>query len=114
MRARAILIFACVLLCSCVSREETAARAAAAQANREQQCVSFGYKKGTPDYSKCLESLYLQDQRLAAASAVERRHSVSRALVGAGRALQSISPPPPSMMHCDTMPNGIGTSTTCY
>ena len=52
-------------LSACVSEEEMAARRQMAQANREKQCASFGYKLGTPDYSKCLESLYLQDQQLA-------------------------------------------------
>lgn len=112
MRARAFLILSCALLCSCVSREETAARSAVAQGNREQQCVSFGYKQGSPEYSKCLESLYMQDQRLAAASAVERRHSLSRAFINAGQSLQNINPPQP-VIHCNTVPNAIGTSTTC-
>jgi hypothetical protein len=116
MRVGAFLILSCVLLCSCVSREEVAARREIAQANREQQCVSFGYKKGSPDYSKCLQSLYLQDQQLAAAEEENSRarlQTAARGLQQAGAALQSISPPP-SMIHCDTMPNAMGTSTTCY
>jgi hypothetical protein len=108
------LILSCALLSACVSEEEMAARRQMAQANREKQCTSFGYKLGTPDYSKCLESLYLQDQQLAAAEEANRQariHEVGQRLQQAGAAMQSINPP---AVHCTTMPNGIGgTNTTC-
>ncbi|MGY4319747.1 hypothetical protein [Bradyrhizobium sp. JR3.5] len=69
---------------------------------------------GTPDYSKCLESLYLQDQQLAAAEEANRQariHEFGQRLQRASEAMQSANPP---MVHCSTMPNGIGgTNTTC-
>ncbi|MGY4231892.1 hypothetical protein ACVIIW_000839 [Bradyrhizobium sp. USDA 4449] len=116
MKRKAIvtLMLAGLALSACVSEEEMAARRQMAQANREKQCASFGYKLGTPDYSKCLESLYLQDQQLAAADEANRRarmHEVGQRLQQAGAAMQSINPP---TVHCTTMPNGIGgTNTTC-
>src|SRR5262245_30269733 len=94
MRARAILIAAYVLLSACASREEIAAKKAAteqaAQADREKRCASFGYQHGTADYSKCLESLYLQDQQLAAAEEENRQARLQTAArgmqqAGAGR-----------------------------
>jgi hypothetical protein len=107
-------MLACLALSACVSEEEMAARRQMAQANRERQCASFGYRLGTPDYSKCLESLYLQDQQLAAAEDANRRARIQAAAQGlqqAGAAMQSINPP---AIHCSTMPNGIGgTNTTC-
>lgn len=124
MRARAILITACVLLSACASREEIAARKAAAeqvaQAGREKHCTSFGYQPGTPAYSKCLEEMYVQDRQMAAVEEANRRARVQAAatsLQQAGAALQSISPPPPPpspTIHCNTMPMGAGTSTTCF
>jgi hypothetical protein len=97
-------------LSACVSEEEMAARRQMAQANREKQCASFGYRLGTPDYSKCLESLYLQDQQLAAAEEAQRR-TLGQRLRAAGAAIQSANPSP---VRCTTMPNGIGgTNTTC-
>jgi len=113
-KAMAVLMFAGLALSACVSEEEMAARRQMAQANREKQCASFGYRLGTPDYSKCLESLYLQDQQLAAAEDANRRARIQAAAQGlqrAGAAMQSINPP---TVHCSTMPNGIGgTNTTC-
>jgi hypothetical protein len=114
-----VLILSCVLLSACASREEIAAKKAAAeqvaQADREKRCASFGYQRGTPDYSKCLESLYLQDQQLAAAAEANRRARMQAAAEGlqrAGAALQSISPPPPQpqpTIRCET----FGNTTTC-
>ena len=72
-KSMAVLVLAGLALSACVSEEEMAARRQMAQANREKQCASFGYKLGTPDYSKCLESLYLQDQQLAAAEEANRQ-----------------------------------------
>jgi hypothetical protein len=113
-KSMAVLVLAGLALSACVSQEEMAARKQMAQANREKQCASFGYKLGTPDYSKCLESLYLQDQQLAAAEEANRKariHEFGQRLQQAGAAMQSINPP---TVHCTTMPNGIGgTNTTC-
>jgi hypothetical protein len=113
-KAIVALMLAGLALSACVSQEEMAARRQMAQANREKQCASFGYRLGTPDYSKCLESLYLQDQQLAAAEEANRQarvHEVGQRLQQAGAAMQSINPP---TVHCSTMPNGIGgTNTTC-
>jgi hypothetical protein len=123
MVPKAFLIpLACaVLLTACASREEIAAKKAAseqaAQADREKRCTSFGYQRGSPDYSKCLESMYLQDRQLAAAEEATRRarlQAAGQALQQAGAAMQSISPPPQPVVHCNTMPTGIGTSTTCF
>lgn len=115
---------ACALLLSgCVSTEEAAARRAAeaqaARSSREARCSSFGYQRGTPDYSHCLESMYVQDQQAAAAEAANdeaRRERIGRSLRQAGAALQAASPPPPSpaVVHCNTMPMGPGTTTTCF
>jgi hypothetical protein len=69
------------------------------------------------DYSKCLESMYLQDRQLAAAEEANRQARVQAAAEGlrqAGAALQSISPPPQPVVHCNSLPTGIGTSTTCF
>lgn len=115
------LILSGLVLSACASREEIAAKKAAAeqaaQADHEKRCTSFGYQRGSPDYSKCLESLYLQDQQLEAAEKADRRARVQaagQALQQAGAAMQSISPPPQPVVHCNTMPTGIGTSTTCF
>ena len=109
------VLLAGLVLSACVSEEEMAARRQMQQANREKQCTSFGYKLGTPDYSKCLESLYLQDQQLAAAEEANRQarvHEIGQRLQAAGQAMQQASSPPP--VHCTTMPNGIGgTNMTC-
>jgi len=123
-RGKSALFFiplACVLLGACASREEIAAKKAAAeqmaQAEREKHCASFGYQPGTPAYSKCLENLYVQGQQLAIVEEANRRarsEAGGRALQQAGAALQSISPSPQPMIHCNTMPTGVGTSTTCF
>ena len=114
------LVACAVLLTACASREERAARKAAAeqmaQADREKRCTSFGYQRGSPDYSKCLESMYLQDRQMAAAAEARRQAQLDDAatsLQQAGAALQSISPPPQPVIHCNTMPTGPGTTTTC-
>ena len=88
-----------------------------AQAEREKHCASFGYQPGTPAYSKCLENLYVQGQQLAVVEEANRRarsEAAGRALQQAGAALQSISPLPQPMIHCNTMPTGMGTGTTCF
>jgi hypothetical protein len=118
-KAIAVLVLASAVLSACASREEIAGKKAAAeqvaQGDREKRCASFGYQRGTPDYSKCLESLYLQDQQLAAAEEANRRARLQAAAQGlqqAGAALQSISPPPPPpqpMIRCQT----FGNTTTC-
>jgi hypothetical protein len=114
-----LLALARVVLSACASREELAAKKAAAeqvvQAEREKRCASFGYQRGTSDYSKCLESLYLQDQQLAAAEEANRRarlQAAAQEFQRAGAALQSINPPPPSpqpTIRCET----FGNTTTC-
>jgi hypothetical protein len=118
-----VLILSCVLLTACASREQVAARKAeaeqAAQSKREEHCALFGYKRGTPDFSRCLENLYVQDQQLAAAEKAEdaaRVQRIGNSLQQAGAAMSSISQPPPPMepmrqpIRCST----IGTTTTCY
>jgi hypothetical protein len=117
----AVLVFCCVLLSACASREEIAARhvaaGQAAEAERANRCGSFGYKVGTPDYSHCLERMYVQDQQAAATEEANRRARIqaeAQALQQAGAALQNISPPPSPVVHCNTTPSGIGTSTTCF
>jgi hypothetical protein len=120
-KAMMVLALAGLVLAACASREEIAAKKAAAdqaaQADREKRCTSFGYQRGSPDYSKCLESMYLQDQQMAAAAEARRQARLDDAVTSlqqAGAALQSISPPPQPVVHCNTMPTGIGTSTTCF
>jgi hypothetical protein len=110
------LVACAVLLTACASREERAARKAAAeqmaQADREKRCTSFGYQRGSPDYSKCLESMYLQDQQMAAAAEARRQANLddgSQDFQRAGAALQGISPPPPPIVRCQT----FGNTTTC-
>jgi len=131
MRLSAItfLIVSSLVLCACASREEIAARHAAAEQTAEleraNRCGSFGYKVGTPDYSHCLERMYVQDQQAAATEEANRQARIQAAAEGlqrAGAALQNISPPPPpppqpmfnQPVHCNTMPMGAGTSTTCF
>ena len=119
MVPKAFLIpLACAaLLTACASREEIAAKKAAteqaAQADREKRCTSFGYQRGSPDYSKCLESMYLQDRQMAEAAEARRQarlDDVATSLQQAGAALQSISPPPPPPpVRCQT----FGNTTTC-
>jgi hypothetical protein len=96
-----VLVLSCLLLSACASREEIAAKKAAAdqaaQADRENRCTSFGYQRGSSDYSKCLESMYIQDQQMTAAADANRRarlQAAGQALQQAGAAMQSISPPP--------------------
>lgn len=115
------LILSCVLLSACASREEIALKKAAAervaQADRAKRCASFGYQRGTPDYSKCLERAYVQDQQTRAIEEANRRAQAQAAAEGlqrAGAALQSISSPTQPMIHCNTVPTGMGTSTTCF
>ncbi|MEY9462203.1 hypothetical protein ABH973_002616 [Bradyrhizobium ottawaense] len=113
-KAIAALMLASLALSACVSEEEMATKRQMAQANREKQCTSFGYKLGTPNYGKCLESLYLQDQQLAAAEEANRQtrlHEFGQRLQRASEAMKSANPP---TVHCTTTPNGIGgTNTTC-
>ena len=86
----------CILLClhevafaaSADASDVVAAKKAAAeqvaQADREKRCTSFGYQCGSPDYSKCLESMYLQDRQLAAAEGAKRQvhQAIRRAAFG--------------------------------
>src|SRR5258708_24515827 len=122
-RSISVLVASCVVLSACASRQEIAARKAeaerVAQSKREERCASFGYTRGTPDFSRCLENLYLQDQQTAAAEKAEdaaRAQRIGNGLQQAGAALSAISPPPPPMQpthhpaHCHT----IGTTTTCF
>ena len=77
----------------------------------------FRVSAGDTGYSKCLENLYVQGQQLAVVEEANRRarsEAAGRALQQAGAALQSISPSPQPMIHCNTMPAGMGTSTTCF
>ena len=120
-RVMLVLVLSCLLLSACASREEIAAKKAAAeqvaQADREKRCTSFGYQRGSPDYSKCLESMYLQDRQMAEAAEARRQARLDDAAQDfqrAGAALQGISPPPQPVVHCNTMPTGVGTSTTCF
>ncbi|RZN18993.1 hypothetical protein CWO90_35645 [Bradyrhizobium sp. Leo121] len=116
-----LLMLSCALLTACESQQERAAQKAAAeqaaQVEREKHCASFGYQRGTPEYSKCLENLYIQQQQHEAVEEANRQarlQAAARGMQQAGAALQSISPPPSPTVHCNTMPNGIGTSTTCF
>ena len=115
-RVMSALVLSCLLLTACASREEIAAKKAAAeqaaQADREKRCTSFGYQRGSPDYSKCLESMYLQNQQMAAAAEARRQARLDDAAQDfqqAGAALQSINPPPPPIVRCQT----FGNTTTC-
>jgi hypothetical protein len=110
------LVVCAVLLTACASREQLAAKKVAAeqaaQADREKRCTSFGYQRGSPDYSKCLESMYLQDQKMAQAAEARRQADMDDAAQDfqrAGAALQGISPPPPPIVRCQT----FGNTTTC-
>ena len=51
-----------VLLAGCVTKQEREARQ---QANREARCASFGFHEGTPEFSRCLQELYMQEQQIA-------------------------------------------------
>ena len=71
----------------------------------------FGYKRGTPDYSRCLENLYVQDQQLAAAERVDDAASAQRirnSLQQSGAAMPAIirtnSSPAP---RCPSTPEPI-------
>jgi len=115
-RSIAILAASCILLTACASRQEIAARKAeaerVAQSKREERCASFGYTRGTPDFSHCLENQYVQDQQQAAAERAEdaaRAQRIGNSLQQAGAALSSINPPPRQSVVCNT----IGTMTTC-
>jgi hypothetical protein len=116
-----LLILSCVLLTACATREEIAAKKAAAeqvaQAEREKHCTQFGNQPGTPAYSKCLENLYIQEQQLAVVEEANRQarlQAAARGMQQAGAALQNINPPPSSPIRCNTIPTAGGTSsTTC-
>jgi hypothetical protein len=76
-KAIMVLALAGLVLAACASSEQIAAKKAAAeqagQADREKRCTSFGYQRGSPDYSKCLESMYLQDRQMAEAAEARRQ-----------------------------------------
>jgi hypothetical protein len=96
-----VLALAALVLTACASREELAAKHAAAeqaaQAERVSRCASFGYKPGTPDYSHCLENQYALDQQKAAAEEAQRQARLQAAAAGmqqAGASLSAIGQPP--------------------
>jgi hypothetical protein len=116
IKSRTAFVLSCFLLTACASREEIAAKKAAAeqaaQADREKRCMSFGYKSGSLDYSKCLESMYLQDRQLTAAAEARRQARLDDAAQDfqrAGATLQNINPTPPPAVRCQT----FGNTTTC-
>ena len=121
LKGMVMLALTSAVLSACASREEIAAKRAAAeqvaQADREKRCGSFGYQRGASDYSKCLQSLYLQDQQLAAAEETNRRARLQAAAQGlqqAGADLQSINPtPPPEPMRSPITCQTFGNTTTC-
>lgn len=124
IKSGTVLILSCVLLTACASPQERAAKKAAAeqvaQAEREKHCGTFGYKPGTPDYSHCLENLYVQDQQKAAfeaANEAARREAAANALQAAGASLSNIGrssdPPPQPMFRQPVRCNTFGTTTTC-
>jgi hypothetical protein len=111
-----VLILSCLLLCACASSEERAARKAeserVAATQRDARCASFGYQRGSPDFSRCLESMYVQDQQQAAIEESNRQarlQAAAQSLQQAGAALQSINPPPSPTIRCQT----FGNTTTC-
>jgi hypothetical protein len=119
IKSGAVLILTGLLLTACASQQERAAKRAAAEqaagVDRANRCASFGYKLGTPDYSHCLENMYVQDQQKAAAEEVQRQARVEAAAAGlqqAGAAMSAIGqppPPPPPIVRCQT----FGNTTTC-
>lgn len=124
IKSRAVLILSCALLAACASPAERAAKRAAAeqvaQADRDKRCASFGYQRGTADYSKCLENLYVQQQQLGVIEEANRQARLQAAAQGlqqAGASLsaigQSSDPPPQPMFRQPIRCNTIGTTTTC-
>src|ERR1700722_5243967 len=104
-----VLVSAGLVLAACASREQLAAKKAAAeqmaQADREKRCTSFGYQRGSPDYSKCLERMYLQDRQMAEAAEARRQARLDDAAQDfqrAGATLQNINPTPPPAVRCQT------------
>jgi hypothetical protein len=81
--------------------------AQAAQAQRQARCSSFGYQPGTPDYSQCLERMYVADQQQIAAQQAQQAAALDglgTSLQRAGAALQQAGTPPPGVMA--PPPNG--------
>lgn len=122
-KATTMLVLVGLALSACASREEIAARKAEterlAASQRDARCASFGHKRGSPDFSRCLESMYVQDQQMAAAKEAEDAARVQRvgdALQQAGDSLSAISPPPPPVqpMREPVRCNRIGNTATCY
>jgi hypothetical protein len=115
----ALLILSSVLLSACGSQREIAARNADAerltQSQRENRCTSFGYQPGLPEFSKCLERMYVADQQQKAAeqaAEADRMQRVGDALQGLGAGLSAAGAPPPPMqrpVQCTT----VGRTTTC-
>jgi len=108
------LILTCCVLTACASNEQLAQQQAAAeqasQAQHEARCASFGYRPNTPDYSRCLETLYMQERQDAAAQQAQRAAALDNfgtRLQKAGKALEDIDRP-------HTTCNFAGDTMTCY
>lgn len=85
-------------------------RRAAADAQQDQKCRSFGAKPGTSDYIRCRETLYSQamteeaQRRNVAAGMMFRRQQSSPAYQ-----MNTLRP-----VNCTSMRNGVMINTTCY
>jgi hypothetical protein len=119
VRGLVTLLLLSVLLSACASQQEIAARNAdaerLAQSQRDNRCASFGYQRGSPEFSKCLERMYAADQQQKAAqqaAEADRMQRVGDALQGLGAGLSAAGAPPPPMqqpVQCTT----VGRTTTC-
>lgn len=83
---------------------QTAAERQASQlASAQQQCTTFGFRKGTPEYANCSQSMFVANRQQEAADN-ERR---AEALSAAGRSLQAASAPPvtvaPTTTNCQNL-----------
>lgn len=98
MRLRlALAALSCLLLAACASSEQIVQQQQAEQAQRQALCTSFGYQPGTPDYSRCLETMYFQQQQKAAAEQAQQAAAFDefgRRLQRAGEALERVGAPP--------------------
>jgi hypothetical protein len=95
IKSGAVLILAGLVLTACASQQERAAKRAAAEqasgVDRANRCASCGYKLGTPDYSHCLENMYVQDQQKAAADEAQRAARLQAAAAGMQQAGAALS-----------------------